>query len=526
MERLTVTIKTLSPVVLTAMNNAAVMTESKEFISGSILRGILAARYIKVQKLGKDAQQDAAFRKLFFGSLRFVDAYPVKDGTRAFILPFSLQKAKVAEKNADGTEELLDILLHEPKPGFKAIKGFAVAEGNRIVTASVKKQIKLHMSRFGEEERLSGRSLDGGIFNYEAVEAGQEFAGYVIGEKNDLELLLKNIDVPKGGMDCRIGRSKFTEYGHCRMSFGKTETLPVERKAGNIVYLRLETPWLPEHQTGGLQMVQSAKEVVEAFAGNLNQALGCTDIKVGTVIAKAENTENFVGIWGMRRPVETALSAGSIFALEKPSGWDTDSNAILCQFLYRGVGRRTEEGFGQLRIWSVDKPVLWETGKTCSARKHVESAKAKEIAKSILRQRIINRVRLQAKEDLQYVNGKLAEATHSFARLESMLGERKDLDKAKERFQKKLLEELREGSVLDKRLQNLTFRGRELKEILLGEAPLPYAGLNFKEEISPELAEDIGYILPDSKDGALFYEYWLWFFRHGRKEAVRRKGKN
>ena len=345
MERLTITIKTLSPVVLTAMNNAAVMTESKEFISGSILRGILAARYIKVQKLGKDAQQDAAFRKLFFGSLRFVDAYPVKDGTRAFILPFSLQKAKVAEKNADGTEELLDILLHEPKPGFKAIKGFAVAEGNRIVTASVKKQIKLHMSRFGEEERLSGRSLDGGIFNYEAVEAGQEFAGYVIGEKNDLELLLKNIDVPKGGMDCRIGRSKFTEYGHCRMSFGKTETLPVERKAGNIVYLRLETPWLPEHQTGGLQMVQSAKEVVEAFAGNLNQALGCTDIKVGTMLKLLRAVQHDVYQFENARQVD--------FTIKRNLANDAKRLALegltSAENIYHGNGLKAQEAVDRIK---------------------------------------------------------------------------------------------------------------------------------------------------------------------------------
>ena len=98
----------------------------------------------------------------------------------------------------------------------------------------------------------------------------------------------------------------------------------------------------------------------------------------------------------------------------------------------------------------------------------------------------------------------------------------------KKSFQQKLETELREQSVLDKRLQNLEYKGKGLKEILLGTAPAPYDSAAFKtkmnEEINPELAEDIGFVLPNAEDGALFYEYWLWFFRHGRKLAVRRKG--
>ena len=58
MERLTVAIKTLSPVVLTAMNNAAVMTESRDYISGTVLRGVLAARFIEMKNLGKAAHED------------------------------------------------------------------------------------------------------------------------------------------------------------------------------------------------------------------------------------------------------------------------------------------------------------------------------------------------------------------------------------------------------------------------------------------------------------------------------------
>ena len=519
MELLTVTIKTLSPVVLTAMNNAAVMTETRDYISGTVLRGVLAARYIDKNALGKNAQQNADFRKLFFGGLRFVDAYPVKDGKRSFVLPFSLQKAKVPVKaSLQADEPLLDILRCEPEAGYKPLNGFGVAEGNRIAQVNVDKQIKLHMSRTGERERLSGRSLEGGIYNYEAIEAGQEFKGLIIGSRVELELLLKGLGLTGSGLDCRIGRSKYTEYGYCSITFDEIKGLTAEKTEGDTLYLRMETPWIPLSETAF-----SAKTQLENFAEKVRTALQVEDITVRKIIAKTENVANFVGTWGLKRAEQQALAAGSVFSLQKGSVWNENELNILSELLYQGQGARTEEGFGQLRIWNMKDPVLRSKHDNTVERRKVVSPKAREIAGSILLRRILADIRLLAEHDIGQLRGDLAAATHSFARLESMLGERRDLQQAKKRFQGKLQNELRDKSVLDKRLQNLTLKGRELKEILLGMAPMPYASYNFSEIIPAGLAEDAGFAVPNPESGILFYEYWLWFFRHGRKLAVARK---
>lgn len=94
MKQISVRIRTLAPVVLSAMSNATVMTESHSYFSGSIVRGIVASRYIKMRGLGEQAEEDETFLSLFFNKLRFVAAYPMEDGTRSFVLPFSLQKRK------------------------------------------------------------------------------------------------------------------------------------------------------------------------------------------------------------------------------------------------------------------------------------------------------------------------------------------------------------------------------------------------------------------------------------------------
>ena len=70
MKKAVIYVETLSPVVLSTENNSTVVTETKEFFSGTVLRGVLAARYIQQQKLKKKAHRDKTFRKLFFGGIR------------------------------------------------------------------------------------------------------------------------------------------------------------------------------------------------------------------------------------------------------------------------------------------------------------------------------------------------------------------------------------------------------------------------------------------------------------------------
>lgn len=552
MEFLRVTIKTLSPVVLTAMNNATVMTDSRDYISGSVLRGVLASRYIRENNLGKTAHEDENFKKLFFGNLRFVDAYPVKKGKRSFVVPLSLQKGKIAEKNDAGEEFLLDVMQQSPKAGYKGMKGFAIATANSIESVSVRKQIKLHMSRASETERLSGRSLDGSIYNYESIEAGQRFEGHIIGEKEALELLINKLNILKeigiekesNQFDCRIGRSKFTEYGHCQISISEPQTIETEIASGNCIYLRLETPWIPtlrstmfinekDNILQKLTVINPVTAVLNSFVKDVKEKLSLDNnsVKVVKVIAKPEIISSFVGVWGMKRQEQQALMAGSIFALYKDTPWNNEELYKLQDLLYRGQGMRTEEGFGQLRIWTVENPVLIKMEDIVPEKPKAFSPLAKDIAGNILKQHILTQIRLKALEDVNQLKGNMANANHTFARLEGLLGERKNLQKAKERFQSKLSYVLREKSVLDTHLQNLRLDGTELKKFLCPEDNkpiiMPYTTIKFEEEFPDELkklANDIGFVPPKFDDGSLFYEYWLWFFRHGRKLAIQKRG--
>ncbi len=519
MKKAVIYVETLSPVVLSAENNSTVMTETKEFFSGTVLRGVLAARYIQQQKLGGEAHRDETFRQLFFGGIRFVDAYPICAGKRSMPLPLSLQKSK-----EDGS--LLDLMSDKAASGYKTMKGFGAVSAGTIVKAEVRRRVALHMSRSAEHERLTGRSLNGGIYNYEAIETGQQFAGELIGEKELLEKLLQGLRLQDDSMECYIGRSKYTEYGHCKMEVKGIATLPEALFKGQSVFLRLDTAVL-----SWAGQVERAEEILQPFVDQLNQAAGREEFSLGGIIATGTAQENFVGVWNMKRPVRYGLAAGSIFELKKASDWTKAEKEQLQQEIYKGFGAGTEEGFGQLRVWNI-KAMDLQTGKSNAMqkakqnempeRRTVRSQSVTKAAEAILMKRILERVRMQAFQDTEELGSKLKGATHVFARLESMLGEKKDLVDAEKRFHIKLQEELREKSPLEMHLKKITLDGRPLLEILSGEAEMPYAHVDWSEEISTELADDIGFELPKAGNGSLFYEYWLWFFRHARKQATRK----
>ena len=241
MHRLEFVIKTLSPCVLTSTSNATIMTGTHSAFSGSIVRGILASRYVAVQKLNDEAH-DKTFREIFFGGLKFLPANPEMLNKRTFVLPASLQSGKAGTDDGDKIQDLLG--EEKPRRGYKSFRGFGVLDGGKIFKPSVKTNMFMHMSRSSAKERTAGRSVDGQIYNYEALDAGQVFRGEIIGDENLLRQLRGGLALDGDKMSAYVGRSKFTQYGKCLVTFGNIEQLSAQ-KFGEKIFLRLDTPLIP-----------------------------------------------------------------------------------------------------------------------------------------------------------------------------------------------------------------------------------------------------------------------------------------
>ncbi|MCH3960194.1 MAG: hypothetical protein LKE51_12890 [Selenomonas sp.] len=522
MKQVQVKITTKSPVVLAAASGAAVMTATNEVFSGTVLRGLAAARYIAAAGLGKAAHKDAAFRSLFFGQLRFVDAFLLSaDGQRSFPVPMSLQRSK------DGSR-LLDLLRDEPQPGFKSIHGLGCidAQGG-FSRIAPQKSISLHMSRSSEDERLAGKSRDGNIYNYESLDAGQTFCGNICGEESALQQLMEQTG---SSWTAYVGRSHYTQYGECQIELSELQDVESEQvpAVGQAVVLRLETPFIPwsDERTEAAGMLAELADKMNAAAG---ENLFHVDSK--TIFSGKTVVDNFVGVWQLRRPRVSALAAGSVFRLVKETGWTDADQSNLAGILCQGIGQRTAEGFGTLRIWSCQSLTPAEA-KPVSGKADIviQQPEVKKKAAAILRLKCLDQVRAFAAADARQAAGSIPkDATHMLSRLDGLLSRTKET--AATGFPSLLERECRDDSTpFVRHLEAIRIDGRKLRDILKGNlADMPYQvrladSIQKEDRKIGELYQELGMNSSLTKDSLVFYEYWHWFFRHGRKQVNTKGG--
>lgn len=529
MQTMKVRIRTKAPMILSAPGHTSVMTATQDFFSGSVLRGIFAGRFIEACALGNAAHEDADFMRLFYGGLRFVDAYPMEmlTQTRAIRLPLSMQRSK------DGSE-MRDLLYEDAarEAGFKSMRGFAAICDNALYPVTVKKEIRLHMSRSDLAggscaERLAGRSMDGGIYSYEAIAEGQTFEGLICGTDELLRLLCDRIGTAP--FTCCAGRSKYTQYGLCEIALMQAEDIAAHTvPADGRICLRLETPFLPHDAVAG-DVRSMLAEVIAALnektSGGFSLAEGARTIFAGT-----EEVDNFVSVWGMRRPRETALGAGSVFAVEKAGGWQDGDMAAMNAVLYGGISRRTEEGFGQMRLWDGRGLFCAEAEQPAPAAREL-CKESRHIAAQILLAHVIEQIRVIAAEDAEQACAHaLSDARHAFARLEHALGMR---PQGARESMRQLVSSLGKESSLRTLLHQVKVAGRPLHEYLADPVhdEMPYAGQERKNLMAdPALiaaAEEVGTgggIASLLRKEEVFYAYWNAFFRFARKTQTEKGG--
>lgn len=389
-----------------------------------------------------------------------------------------------------------------------------------IYKANVKKNIKLHMSRSSDKERLSGKSEEGNIYNYESLDAGQVFQGDIMGEQDTLQHFVQALGEPT--FQAYIGRSKYTQYGMCRVELGDVQQVPMPEPAeGRTVYLRADTPILSSdvlsHSAIDI-LRQCIRQIADSFPG------AAITLKENSIFSAPIEIQNFVSIWGMRRPTQIAVDAGAVFAIQKDTDWTQQELQTLQDICCQGLGDRREEGYGQLRLWKLQKYTIGEAEKSVPAPVVVTSPQVKKLVTHILLKHVLEQIHRQAYEDCERAAG-IAGKTHVFSRLEAMLRQQKSEKNLKSQFRFSIEHqpEKTKDTRLMKYMQEIKIGKNSLYDILLRQQPMPYASLPWEKTL-PEGAEQLRQIvdfdLSKDYENELFYEYWKWFFRHGRKKAV------
>lgn len=318
------------------------VTTTLSYLPGSALLGACATRWLASMRCD-DASVDERFRRLFLdGSVRWLNAYPLDGEDRALPAPRSWRiddpessSARVLDlAHPDAPERLVDAEPGVWKP--LPVATFEVVGAERVRLVCPRTSARLHHER----QREAGRSKDGELFVYDALDAGQRFRSAVLCESGADAEIIRGL-LQDAVLD--LGRSRTATYGgRARITAVRTHSWESWREAElapSARVLVLASDYLGRNDRG----TSDPATLLADVADRLGLAPGAL-ARARTYVAHRVVHGN-VGRWQMPRPAEVAVVAGSVVVLPPDVAVDRDR---LADVVWLGLGERRAEGFGRV----------------------------------------------------------------------------------------------------------------------------------------------------------------------------------
>ena len=407
-KKLSYKITTLSPIVLAKEVGEQNTINTEKYIPSTTVRGLFANRFIKKFNLGRSAHQDENFYNLFLkNEIIFTPAYPSKEN-KTYYPALYLHKEKGKDDNV-----VYNILEKNPdtiktKPLKKMICYLNENEG--IYAYDVSTTFYFHNAR----DREKGHSVGEEIFYYEAVNEGEEFEGFIIGDEGYLEEIKK---IYGGKFTSFIGRSKSAQYSLVNIEFGNIEDTDdledMEYEFTKYEFTIVATSPIILYNESGFSDIS-----IKTLKHYLEKHFACK-VDVEKIVARTEYVENFVGIWGMKNTRDLAYSPGSAFKI-KISGCN-NLKEKLNNLLKYGFGENTELGFGRIKLYfSLREEYDIKHNDNDNAKGVTSPEYSKAILEKIIKQKAEEVLKFEASKRAKE-NSNLGISNHLIGRLEGML---------------------------------------------------------------------------------------------------------
>ncbi len=342
----------LEPLLATRIAGDPNSGVSYPYVPGSLVRGAAVAAYMRERDIAAlDAGAEDVRRLFFDGRTRYLNAYPVDArGIRTLPTPRSLFHVKGEESSIyDFAIETISEVDDEKVQFVAAAREsqpFCWMEDNHIFFIAPERRINVHTQR----DRVKGRATDesGAVFQYDALEEGQTFAGWVlVDEDADVELassLLRR--------SYRLGGSSNSGYGRVAVEVGTPQDVwretpnriaPINGGETFVVTLLSDTA-VRDPNTGqytwnlqpALQRLLGVEiERVQAAAGEEEQR----------GVWRLEEAGGFNRAWGLPLSQAQVIAGGSTFVFRARA---TIPLEAISSAEWRGIGERRSEGFGRL----------------------------------------------------------------------------------------------------------------------------------------------------------------------------------
>lgn len=479
-KKLSYKITTLSPIVLSKEIGEQNTINTEKYIPSTTIRGLFANKFINEFNLGRAAHKNDNFYNLFLkNEIIFTPAYPFKNNE--YYPALYLHKEKGKDSNL-----VYNILEKAPDKKTKPLNKTIHYNDDKVYTYDISTTFYFHNAR----DRAKGHSIGENIFYYEAINEGEEFKGFIIGDEGYLQGI-KNAF--KQEFVSFIGRSKSAQYGLVKIELGDledTKVLNVEDEEFSIVAV---SPIILHNDWGFSEISEKTlKNYLKKYFNDCN-------IVVDKIIARAEYVENFVGIWGMKNARELAYSPGSAFKIIVKGC--SSLKEKLSDLLLRGLGEKTDLGFGRVKMYP-DLSEKYNEAKEEDESKNIDPKISISIISAIIEDEIKDELKIKAfeKANNSFRNKHILKSISNnlIGRLEGMLFDTKSLDDWREKLGK-----------LDKK-----GAGETLKNINLWDDLYKlYTPDKYKTMFYKNLSDAIEKVNVESDKFELSKLYWIDFFR-------------
>ncbi len=412
---ITYRIDLLEPTLVTALEGDPNEGKAFDYLPGSVLRGAVIGKYLRHNNLRELDAAAANVRRLFFdGTTLYLNGYLVNQQDRRTLpTPLSWQCEKGNENN------ILDFAIETPTEGeTKQWKGIGEPfcslvesdeEVQKVHLFKPERHLAVHTARTrrfgrampGEKIDPSKGDLQGAVYRYDALEAGQVFEAVIICNDEDAETLRLLLDG-----EVTLGGSRSGGYGRARLKVAKPKTAENWREVEGNLNADVDDKLIITFLSDTLLRDKNGQFVVDPSVVThvLSQYLGVS-LGLERAFLRGEVIGGFNRKWGLPLPQALAVRMGSVFVYHTPT---SDIRIKLTDLEIAGIGERRAEGFGRVAVnWQTEVELKREGNDTSSIPRgqiDITDATSLELAK-----RMVERL-LRKRLDEELL--KLSEATN------------------------------------------------------------------------------------------------------------------
>lgn len=406
------TMELLQPVLVTDVQNEPNGAISMPYVSGSLLRGALASRYLQMyQKDGFDALDDTKERALFLSeATRYLNAYPIseEDG-RALPTPVAWFYDKNDGKAGSENKRRVFDFSHSIPSNLQeegVRDDFVWLKGDTAKLFSPTRQMNIHTQRDARKGRATEQA--GAVYRYEALAAGLKLQGAILINEDLAEILVSLLQ----DASFYLGRARRSGYG--RVNITQVETLSYwsevgredivdDIEAGKVLQVLMTGDTLLRDEHG-----QMTLDPRTALAATLGISVDALSPQTEASFVKPKVVGGFNRKWGLPLPQTVAIAAGSVFTYQLE---EDVSSSEIDKLEQDGIGERRAEGFGRVVVnwlsrprYEVERPQLQHIPEPPKKLTSTERGFATLIAERLLRRKLDadlrNKVRTYAKNAL------------------------------------------------------------------------------------------------------------------------------